>query len=277
MKRPHSWRHSPRRVLPQLARLADPLMRHIEGRRLEGVGPIPGLRSVHIVTNPRDVSKEDLLDGTVRALRDGIYVGRPSPYVPDVVVLHPERAGARRREELPDIRFGLPLHPGMHDEGFDPCAVALSILSTPPSDPIEETDIVSALEDMASIHSSETMDPQNDHAWAMVQYAPTPWAQAAAGPWTGGFTAALGADGVVVSHPAEVGPPTIGQDIVRLPPCVRIRVSVRAGNRSCLHVEIGPMQGHVRIPSPGSTMRADRLDAMETLRVVERLRRKFPS
>jgi hypothetical protein len=252
-------------------------MRRIEARRLHAIGPVADLKSVCFVRDHQEISKESLLEDTVRALRDGVYVARPSAFIRDAVVLHPERAASRRREILPQIRFGAPIHAGMHEDGFDPCGVALSILSTPFVDDVEAARIVSALERMATIHASETIDQIDDLTWAVAQCAPTPWADAAAVAWTNGAPAQLETDGVVLSYADETCPPTIGQEIVGLPPCLKIRIHVGPGNRSCLHVGIGPLTGHVTIPPSASTVKRPRLDAMETLRNIEDLRRDFPA
>lgn len=275
MKRPRSWQRSTDAPYRVLARLADPLMRRIEARRLHAIGPVTGLKSVCFVRDHQEISKERLLEDTLRALRDGVYVARPSAFIGNAVVLHPERAASRKREILPQIRFGTPIHAGMHEDGFDPCGVALSILSTPFVDDDEAARIVHALERMATIHASETIDPTDDLVWAVAQYAPTPWADAVAVAWTNGAPAQLAEDGVVLSHTDETCPPTIGQGIVELPPCLKIRIHAGPGNRSCLHVGIGPLTGHVSIPPSASTMKRPRLDAMETLRTIEDLRRRL--
>ena len=277
MKRPRSWQRSTDAPYRVLARLADPLMRRIEARRLHAIGPVTGLKSVCFVRDHQEISKESLLEDTLRALRDGVYVARPSPFIRDAVVLHPERAASRRREILPQIRFGAPIHAGMQEDGFDPCGVALSILSTPFVDDVEAARLVSALERMAAIHASETIDPTDDLTWAVVQCAPTPWTDGAAIAWTNGAPAQLAADGVVLSHPDETCPPTVGQEVVALPPCLKVRIHVAPGNRSCLHVGIGPLTGHVTIPSPASSIGRPHLDAMETFRIIEDLRREFPT
>jgi hypothetical protein len=244
--------------------------------RVRDVGPIDGL--VVVLQGGVDGDRETrlrIVAETVEALRRGAYSPERHRNSPGQIRLEHDRPISSTEKELPYIDFGRPLHGGMDDDGFDAVATALAMLCSPAVAFKDAAHIVSALDDLATIHKDASTAPRHENATHQAQFAPTPFDRARAAQLIEGSMSIHTRQWAITGEQAHVETPTIGGDIVAIPTCIAVHVSVRNGRGQW--IQIGPLHGSCRMVPPGSSMVERSFGPMETLRVVERLRREFPA
>ena len=243
---------------------------------LKDVGPIDGL--VVVLQGGLGGDRETRLRvvaETVEALRRGAYSPKRHSHSPGEIRLEHDRPMGSSEKELPYIDFGRPLHEGMDDEDFDPVAAVLAMLCSPAVEFSEAARIVSALNDLATIHKDASTAPRHENATDQAQFAPTPFHGARAVQLIEGGMAVQTRQWAITREQAHVETPTIGQDVVAIPTCIAVHVAVT--NTRAQWIQIGPLHGKCRMIPTGSSFPERSFDPMETLRVVERLRREFPA
>jgi len=244
--------------------------------RVRDVGPIDGL--VVVLQGGVDGDHETRLRvvaETVEALRRGAYSPKRHRHSPGEIRLEHDRPMGSTENELPYIDFGRPLHERMDDDGFDPIAPVLAMLCSPAVEFEDAAHIVSALNDLATIHKDASTAPRHENATDQAQFAPTPFHGARAVQLIEGGMAVQTRQWAITREQAHVETPTIGQDVVAIPTCIAVHVSVTSGRGQW--IQIGPLHGRCRMIPTGSSFPERSFDPMETLRVVERLRREFPA
>lgn len=247
-----------------------------DARRLRLIKPIKGLVVADHGANDVETRKR-IVRRAVKALRRGLYSARVERE--DHTVLVPDRAIIRTdhegRESLPCIVFGSTLRRSSEDDGFEPAEAALRILSAPFGDEARIERIVSALRDLATIDKDAEEGPRDRAHRTHGEFAPTPWLDRTSCRMTHSPIEIMGRDKAVTDQQPHTRPSVIGQDTVRIPICVEAHIADSQGKAPSIH--IGPLHGSVSIIHGRIGIRERSFDTMETLRVVERLRREFPA
>lgn len=249
--------------------LATMPARRREVRRLRDVGPIPDLL-VATFHEARDGTP--VLQSVLRGLKAGLYRAHPTGLDSTGFTLTADMGTIRDVSTLPLIHLGRTLHPRIGEEDADPVAIATAVLSSRTMDQMASERLVGVLDDLALIEAGAHPEEPHPQAGSFRITAATPWQAPMAGQSDDPPQRTEARQGAPTALPLTRTVPIVDPSSIGMPVCASANIWWWRGKAGS--ITIGPLHGTWSI-NPFARDDRPGLDPMETLRIIDEMRRRL--